>query len=55
MEHDSVCLLRKLRKIVKKKKKFSTSLLFFLGVFWSFGRFRGYFGNFKVLRYFDHF
>ena len=35
MEHDSVCLLRKLRKIVKKKKKtISTSLLlFFRGIF----------------------
>ena len=45
MEHNSVCLLRKLRKIVKKKI-FSMSLLLFFGVFWSFCRFRGYFGNF---------
>lgn len=39
MEHYSVCLLRKLRKIVKKKKKISTSLLlfFFFVVAWLVG------------------
>ena len=38
MEHNSVCLLRKLRKIVKKKK-ISTSLLlfFFFVVVWLVG------------------
>ena len=36
MEHNSVCLLRKLRKIVKKKKTISMSLLLFLGYFGHF-------------------
>ena len=36
MEHDSVCLLRKLRKIVKKKKTISPVFYDFLGYFGHF-------------------
>ena len=31
MEHNFVCLLRKLRKIVKKKKQFPQVFYYFLG------------------------